>query len=129
MSNPTLRWYSENDNVATVEDGVITAVGVGHTYIVVESTDGSDVKEKCEVVVEASTAIESISTNNINVNVSNGLINIDNVPTKVPVNIFLANGALVNTEISTGKSITYQPSSSGIYIILVGTQSYKVVIR
>lgn len=129
VSNPTLRWYSENDNVATVEDGVITAVGVGHTYIVVESTDGSDVKEKCEVVVEASTAIESISTNNINIYVSNGLINIDNVPTKVPVNIFLANGALVNTEISTGESISYQPTSSGIYIISVGTKSYKVVIR
>ena len=129
VSNPTLWWYSENDNVATVEDGVVTAVGVGRTYIVVESTDGSDVKEKCEVVVEASTAIGTISTNNVNVYVSNRIINIDNVPINVPVNIFLANGTLVNQEISTGKSITYQPSSSGIYIILVGTQSYKVVIR
>ena len=129
VSNPTLWWYSENDNVATVEDGVVTAVGVGRTYIVVESTDGSDVKEKCEVVVEASTAIGTISTNNVNVYVSNRIINIDNVPINVPVNIFLANGTLVNQEISTGKSITYQPSSFGFYIILVGTQSYKVVIR
>lgn len=128
-TNPNLRWYSENESVATVEDGTITAVGIGSTNICVESTDGSNIVEKCEIEIGEASGIDSISSNDIRVYVSNGLINIANIPANQTAQLFLTNGTLVESEISTGNIMSFQPSANGIYIVVVGTQRYKVVIR
>ncbi len=43
--NKTLKWSSDNLNVATVDqNGMVTAVGIGQAIITAESTDGSGVK-------------------------------------------------------------------------------------
>lgn len=128
-TNPLLRWYSEDENVATVENGLVTAVGTGATYICVESTDGSDIVEKCEIEVEDPSGIDSISSQIVRVYVADGVINISNVPTNQTINIFLTNGTLVRSELSNGNLMTFQPSASGIYIVVVGADNYKVVIR
>ena len=128
-TNPNLRWYSENENVATVENGIITAIGTGTTYVYVESTDGTDIVEKCEVEVSDLSGVDSISSANIRVYVANGIINIANVPANQQVGIFLTNGTLVSSELSIGRLMTFQPSANGIYIVVVGTNSYKVIIR
>ena len=128
-TNTHLRWYSEDEGVATVEDGVVTAVGIGTTYICVESTDGSNIVEKCEIEVGDPSGIGSITTEAISVYVVNGIINIANVPSNQTVRIFHTNGTLIKSELSTGNLMTFQPSANGIYIVVVGTSSYKVVIR
>lgn len=128
-TNTRLRWYSEDENIATVEDGVVTAVGIGTTYICVESTDGSNIVEKCKIEVGDSSGIGTIATEAISVYVVNGIINIANVPSNQTVRIFHTNGTLIKSELSTGNLMTFQPSANGIYIVVVGTNSYKVVIR
>ena len=128
-TNTHLRWYSEDEGVATVEDGVVTAVGIGTTYICVESTDGSNIVEKCEIEVGGSSGIVSITTEAISVYVVNGIINIANVPSNQTVRIFHSNGTMIKSELSTGNLMTFQPSANGIYIVVVGTSSDKVVIR
>lgn len=128
-TNPYLRWYSEDDRVATVEDGVVTAVGTGSTYIYVESTDGSKIVEKCEIEVGIPAGVKSIASENVSVYVANGIINITNVPTNQIAYIFLANGTLIKSDRSTGNPIKFQPSANGIYIVVVDTHSYKVVIQ
>lgn len=128
-TNTHLRWYSEDESIATVEDGVVTAVGIGTTYICVESTDGSNIVEKCKVEVGPFSGIDSITTEAINVCVADGIINIANVPSNQTVRIFHTNGTLIKSELSTGNLMTFQPSANGIYIVVVGTNSYKVVIR
>lgn len=128
-TNPVLRWYSENESIATVEDGIVTAVGAGTTYIVVESTDGSNIIEKCEIDVGDLSGIDSISSEKVNVSIANRMINIANVPANQTAYIFGIDGSLMKSERSTGNTITFQPSANGIYIIMIDTQRYKVVVR
>ena len=52
-TNKRIAWTTSNSAVATVDDGVVTAVGVGSATITATSTDGSNVSAICEVTVVA----------------------------------------------------------------------------
>ena len=52
-SNKRLTWTSSNTNVATVEEGVVTAISVGSATITATSMDGSNVSATCQVTVTA----------------------------------------------------------------------------
>ena len=52
-TNKRLNWTSTNTSVATVADGVVTAIGVGSANIIATSTDGSSVSTTCQVTVVA----------------------------------------------------------------------------
>lgn len=52
-SNKRLAWTSSNTAVATVDDGVVTAISEGSATITATSTDGSNVKANCQVTVTA----------------------------------------------------------------------------
>ena len=49
--NKTLRWQSSNANVASVNNGVVTAKSDGYTVITAWATDGSGLSDCCEVYV------------------------------------------------------------------------------
>ena len=51
-TNQNVTWQSDNANVATVEGGIVTAVGVGETTITVTTEDG-DKTATCQVTVKA----------------------------------------------------------------------------
>ncbi len=50
-TNKRLDWTTSDANVATVEDGVVTAMGVGSAVITAAATDGSGVTATCRVTV------------------------------------------------------------------------------
>ena len=50
-TNQELVWTSSDTNVATVENGVITAIGIGTAIITVTANDGSGVSASCQVTV------------------------------------------------------------------------------
>ena len=50
-TDKSLTWTSENEQVATVKDGLITAVGKGETTIVVRSTANPSVQKEVSVLV------------------------------------------------------------------------------
>lgn len=50
--NKNLVWSSDNEKVATVNNGVITAVEQGECNIICEASDGSDVSAICHIVVQ-----------------------------------------------------------------------------
>ncbi|MBR4389981.1 MAG: Ig-like domain-containing protein [Prevotella sp.] len=52
-TNKQLSWTSSNEEVATVENGVVTAVAVGTAIITASATDGSGVTANCQVTVTA----------------------------------------------------------------------------
>ena len=52
-TNKRLNWMSSNTAVATVVDGVVTAVAVGTATITATSTDGSNISATCAVTVTA----------------------------------------------------------------------------
>ena len=53
-TNKNVTWESDNENVATVENGVVTAVGAGTATITVTTEDGS-FTDTCQVTVNAAT--------------------------------------------------------------------------
>lgn len=52
-TNKRLNWTSSNTAVATVADGVVTAVAIGTAVITATSTDGSNISATCNVTVVA----------------------------------------------------------------------------
>ncbi len=52
-TNKRLNWTSSNTAIATVVDGVVTAVAVGTATITATSTDGSNISATCAVTVVA----------------------------------------------------------------------------
>lgn len=52
-TNKRLDWKSDNEEVATVENGEVTAVGIGKAHITATATDGSKIEASCEVTVVA----------------------------------------------------------------------------
>lgn len=125
-TNPRLRWYSENENIAKVEKGIVTAIGTGTTYIIVESTDKSDIKEKCEVSVQTMVGVSSSSSDNLTIYAANSTIYIANLPIGQSACIFNADGRMIYKEVSTGNLISVKPTLHGVYIVTVGTKSFKV---
>jgi uncharacterized protein YjdB len=52
-TNREIEWSSDNEDVATVENGIITAVSVGSATITVKAKDGSDKYDECLVTIIA----------------------------------------------------------------------------
>jgi len=64
-TNPTINWYSSDDEIATVDEtGKITLNSEGRVTIYAESTDGSDIISRIDVTVD--TAVETIYVKNTN---------------------------------------------------------------
>ena len=60
-TNPAIKWSSSDDAVATVNNGVVTAVGAGEVTITATSVENPEVKATCAVTVSADALPVSIS--------------------------------------------------------------------
>lgn len=49
--NKAVQWASDNNSVATVTDGHVTAIGAGECDIICTSTDGSNISTTCHIKV------------------------------------------------------------------------------
>ena len=65
-SNKSLTWSSDNQNVATVENGKVTAVGAGTATIKATAADGSGKSDTCTVTVIAKTYSISVDPSTLN---------------------------------------------------------------
>lgn len=56
-TNKAVTWSSDNETVATVNNGLVTAMKAGTATITVAATDGSGVSATCTVTINAATTI------------------------------------------------------------------------
>ncbi|MDY4552506.1 MAG: hypothetical protein SPD54_11965 [Parabacteroides sp.] len=105
-----LVWVSSDDNVVTVKDGKITAVGIGKATVTARY---SDIVASCEIKVVSPTSIESIAEGSRIYSVGGNIVVVPSCEMKVAV--YSVNGAcLFVDEVS---AIRYIPVTAGYYLI------------
>lgn len=105
-TNKAIKWTSTKENVATVKDGQVTAVGVGTTTIAA-ITDDDGKTATCTVTVEADTAPAiSLSSSAINVSIGGTASLTANVtPTGQTVTWLSSNTSLATVD-AAGTTVT-----------------------
>jgi uncharacterized protein YjdB len=125
-TDKTVSWSSDNIAVATVVDGLISAIAPGTANIKVTTTDGS-LTDICVVTVESATAISGNQNTNVSVYVSNELLYIKGIDI-ADIEIYNTNGRKVISAPNTSNSLNIQGLQSGIYFIKINgvDKVYKV---
>lgn len=105
-TNKNVSWKSGNESVATVSDGVVTAVGAGTATITATTTDGAK---------EASCAVTVVPAV---VEVSNVLLGISSISVKMGESFTFA--ATVLPENATDKTISWESSNTAVATVANG---------
>ena len=105
-ANPAITWTSDNEAVATVADGVVTAVAVGTATITVTTVDGN-FTATCEVtVVEPIVAVTGVTLDKATLTLT------------VPETATLI--ATVSPETATDKSVTWASDNEAVATVADG---------
>ena len=68
LINKTVNWSSTNPDIATIDEtGVVTPLDNGETFIIVSTTDGSDLKDSCKVTVDFKATTLSIDKEEVTI--------------------------------------------------------------
>lgn len=127
-SDATLIWRSTDPEIATVDDGLVLAHKKGKAQIFAEATDGSGVTAVCEVSVSENSGIENVTGNAVSVYVSNRTIHFDNVA-GLDCRVIQLKGSVIYFNNSNSEHKEFSPSTTGIYIVIIGSKSYKIMIQ
>lgn len=115
-TNMSVTWSSSNTNVATVSDGLVTAVGEGKATITCTANDGSGKQATCDVTVEP----KVVNPTSITVSPSSKTIMVGETFT-VTYTITPSNATTTVTWTSDDKSIATVSSSGEVKGIKAGS--------
>ena len=116
VSFPQLDWSSENENVATVEDGIITPVDYGKTVISVEY---ENVSASCEVTIAYNGYVPTLEVAEEEIQL---LVSSD--PFKVNASVFYESA----TTDTSSAVITYAIAPTGADIATVSADGYVTAV-
>lgn len=126
---PFVSWQCDSPDVASVENGVVTALNKGETAITVEAVDGSDVKSVCGITVYDAAGIKSAVDGDIEVYASNGIVTVKNVAEGTSIKIFMADGSEIVNIRANEIPMTVPVYAKGVCIVLVDGRPFKVVMK
>ncbi len=127
-TNATLAWSSTDPEIASVNDGLVLARKKGYANIIAEATDGSGVTAVCQVSVLENAGIEDVTDGAASVYVANRIIHFDNVA-GLACRVIQLDGSEIYFDNSNSEYKKFAPSAAGMYIVVVGSKSYKVMIQ
>lgn len=124
-----VKWDSSDEHIATVQDGVVAAIGTGTATISVTTVDGG-YKATCTVTVDDDpTSIENVSEGN-SISFVDGSLYLD---LQKPQTVYILNvsGKVCDViQCQSGQStVSMQHYSVGIYFVRMENQVVKVVKR
>jgi len=124
--NKAVTWSSSDTRVVTVADGLVTPVAAGTATITVATTDGSDLKAECAVtVIECPDALDNVTMLD-GLFVRDGRIVIEQ-ERAADVRIYNAVGQTVAAQDAV---MTFELTvPQGVYLVVVGDKSQKVVVK
>ena len=95
----TITWSTNNSNIATVEDGLVTAVGVGSAIITATTSNG--ITATCNVTVTAT----NVSVTSVSLNKATSSLEIGNIETLT---------ATISPSNATNQNVTWHSNSTSI---------------
>ena len=125
VTNGGLIWESSNSDIATVsESGLVTALGIGSTTIIVKATDNSGVSASCDITVSEYSGVEETDENSeCNIYVKNGTLCVTGLRENQSIDVYSFNGVCIY---SGTKHII--PLNPGTYIVKVCNSIKKVIV-
>lgn len=129
VDNPTVSWFSSDPTVATVKDGVVSALKEGNTTVTVISACGM-YADNCELTVSANpTSIEEVNSGNrIYPTVTKDYLYADLQQAQTVYIINIAGKICGKVPCQAGQNtLSMQAYPSGIYFIRVDKEVVKVV--
>ena len=109
-SNKGVTWSSSDTSVATVENGIVTAVAAGSTIITATAADGSEYNATCTITVNPKLV------SNITLNESSKTLNVGDTLTLT---------ATVTPNDATNKNVTWSSSDTSVATVTNGVVTAK----
>ena len=120
VEDSSLTWKSMDNNIASIsQQGLITAIAIGETKIVVTTNSGS-FTDTCNVTVSGTNAINNFITDNITVypNPANNYLKIKGIETDFKIEIIGVDGKVYSNSYYN-KSIDLTCLKSGVYFLKI----------
>ncbi len=127
-SNKGLLWRSSNNDVVTVDNGLVTVVGAGEAYVYATTVDGSDITAQCRVEV-LSSGIAGVATDNIKVDVENRKVVVRNAPQGSAVALYNPSGMMLTSKVVMNETTSIAVEHAGIYIVKIDNVVRRVVLK
>ena len=130
-SNKIVEWSSSDESIATVVDNndgtaAITVHKKGVATITATTTDGSNLTATCSVT--ALSGIEKLENSAISVNVEGNNIVVNNTEPGNQIILYDIDGKIISGKIAVNSKTIITVTSTGVYIIKVNNQIFKVLI-
>lgn len=123
-----VNWWSSNDEVATVDEGIVEAVAEGNCIINVLTSAGLGLSysDECEVTVSRDSGVQTVSFDKISIMTDGSKVKVKNLPAGQKAALYDLNGMLLNENVSNGEDVVFNVTSGSCYIVTAGKYSLKV---
>lgn len=130
----SLEWFSDNEDIVSIsERGVMVAKSLGETIItaIMKNKEGDSFSTTCNVaVVDGTTSVDEIVTNNIQIRVVERTILIDGLETGESIFVYDSSGRIVKSHMATNERLRIPIEHLGLYFVKVGNRkTQKVIVR
>ena len=126
-TDQSLKWTSSDNTVATVSaEGEVTGVKTGEAVITVTASNG--ISASCKIKVSQISGIESITNEDVIIEVEAGKIKIKGINPGTVVTVFDIAGSNIMNKIADLDLCSIELNKKGIYIIKIGNKSVKVFV-
>ena len=128
VEDSSLTWKSIDNNIASIsKEGLLTAVAIGETKIIV-TTNSGEFTDTCNVTVSGANAINNFRTDNITVypNPANNYLKIKGIETDFKIEIIGVDGKVYLNSYNK-KSIDISDLKSGIYILKIYSDNNIII--
>lgn len=130
-SDKSVSWSSSNENAATVDaNGIISTMTEGETIITVQTLDGSNLSDECNLTVKKddSCGITYVSIDDIDITITESQIIIQRLQNGICARLFNLNGVMIHSTVGNGESVYIDVVTDTIYVLKIGNMSLKIVV-
>lgn len=126
-----INWSSSNEAVATVDNGIVSAVGLGECIITVtgESNTGITCHDQCTVKVRKLSGIDYAGVDDSIIEIAGDSIVVKGLASGKDVAVYTVAGKCIRRERSRGEEITFKVTNGQTYIVSIDGSPLKVAVQ